>query len=194
MKKARRGVYRGTYSALIDDPDYQRLSARARLALLTMRLSREAGVACIFRLYVAVLAEQTGLRIDEVEAALKELASSPNAARPWIYREGSIVWIRNGLRYDPNVRLGDERHRKGVERAVEALPRLEIVAKFCDYYEIAKPFDESPGLEGDFAPPISDIRVPISETEYEDRVRPFSPNGHGPAHVVRIDGIREVDL
>lgn len=190
----RRGVYRGIFSSLIDDPDYQKLSSDARLVLLTLRLSAQAGAAAIFRVYVAVLAEQTGLESRDVEKALAELATSPSSEKPWVVQEGPVVWVRNALRYDPNIRLADPKHVKSIERAVAALPRLAIVANFCRYYQIASPFDGSgEGLgrpSEDLSPPNTETEVlPEVLPETENRGRPSSPNGHVPAL-----GFREVDL
>lgn len=196
----RRGVYRGIFSSMIDDPDYQTLTPHARLVLLTLRLCSQAGAAAIFRVYVVLIAEQTGLEVLEVEKALAELASSPSPDRPWIYRDGAVVWVRNALRYDPNLRLADEKHRKSVERAVAGLPRLSIVARFCRYYGIASPFD-GPG-EGlgspseEVSPPSTESETEseteiLPETETERGVRASSPNGSHPhAH----PGLREVKL
>jgi hypothetical protein len=195
----RRGVYRGIYSCLIEDPDYQRLSADARLVLLTLRLSAQAGAAAIFKVYGAVLAIQTGLEDGALEHALDELATSPSAERPWIYREAGIVWVRNALRYDPNIRLADPKHAKSVERAVAALPKLGIVARFCDYYKIASPFEdaaETPSRASEEpSPPRPSTEYREPNTETERGFRPSgSPNGH---HPTRADGhgvIQEIDL
>lgn len=193
----RRGVYRGVYSSLLDDPDYQRLSPDARLVLLTLRLSVQAGAAAIFRAYGAVIAEQTGLDVHDVEKALEELAASPTADRPWIYREGGIVWVRNALRYDPNIRLADVKHVKSIERAVAALPRLGIVARFCEYYKIASPFEGSgkalSGPSVDLSPPSTESEtevLPETETESESRFR-ASQSPNGPRLHSRI---REIEL
>jgi hypothetical protein len=97
----------------------------------------------MFRHYPALLCIQTGYDPGTLETALRELESTPtSAAGRWIEREGVVVWIRNGLRYDPNIRLADPKHRKGVERAIAALPRLPIVLRFCDYYRITRPFQD----------------------------------------------------
>ena len=184
----RRGVYRGIFSSLIDDPDYQRLSSDARLTLLTLRLSAQAGAAAIFRVYMAVLAEQTGLEPRAVEKALVELASSPSPEKPWVLQEGPVVWVRNALRYDPNIRLADPKHVKSIERAVAALPRLAIVAKFCRYYRIASPFDGPgeglPSPSEDPSPPNTETEVlPETESETENRGRTSSPNDPDPVEV-----------
>lgn len=133
-----RGVYRGIYSALVDDPEYQLLSAKARLVFLTVRICVQAGPACIFRYYPALLAAQAGLSVRDVEAALVELERSPS---DWLRREGPVIWVRNALRHDPNMHLTNDRHRVAVENWLRGLPRLQIVLTFCEYYQIAKPFE-----------------------------------------------------
>lgn len=132
-----RGVYRGIFSALADDPDFQLLSPSARLVFYTVRLCKQAGPAAIFRYYPALLVEQTGLTARVLEAALKELERGS-----WIEREGAVLWVRNGLRYDPHVRVADKKHRKAILRHLSELPKLIIVLRFCDYYEIARPFED----------------------------------------------------
>lgn len=119
-----------------DDPEFQQLPANARLALYTVRLCRQAGPAAIFRYYPAVLAAQTGLTPKALEAALAALE-----AGRWIEREGVVLWVRNGLRYDPHVRLADKKQRKGILAHVASLPKLQIVLNFCDYYELPRPFE-----------------------------------------------------
>lgn len=134
---ARRGLFRGLFSVIFEDPDYQRLTPHARLVLLTARLCCQAGPAAIFRYYLEVLARQTGLTPKAVEAALQELEREH-----WIERDGPVMWVRNGLRYDPYLRLSDGKHRKAIERHLEALPRVGMVLRFCDYYEFARPFED----------------------------------------------------
>ena len=131
-----RGLFRGVYSSLFDDPDYQQLSPNGRLVFLTARQCAQAGPAAIFRYYVPVLAQQTGLSARQVKAAIKELVRAE-----WCLADDAVFWVRNGLRHDPHLRLSDPKHRKAVERSVEALPHSPLVLTFCDYYEIARPFD-----------------------------------------------------
>ena len=143
-----RGSYRAVFTVLFDDPDYQRLSAHARLLLLTLRQCRDAGAAAIFRYYREILRAQTGLDDAQLEAAFEELESPPSGA-PWIYRDTAVVWVRNALRYDPTLRLANERHRIGVENALRSLPHSKVVAKFCDYYQITMPLERSPKTIGE---------------------------------------------
>jgi uncharacterized phage protein (TIGR02220 family) len=131
-----RGVFRGLYSVLFDDPDFRRLPTSARFLLVTLRLCRDAGPSAIFEYSGELLMRQTGLSPRALETSFQALE-----AGSWIVREYPIVWVRNGLRYDPLLRLADPKHKRGVIRWVNTLPRLKIVLSFCDYYELPRPFE-----------------------------------------------------
>ena len=135
-----RGVHRGVYSSLLDDRDFQLLTPRARHTFLTIRQCRECGPAGIFIFYPAITAQQTGYTVRQVEVAIQELESPPNQP-PWVMREAPVIWIRNALLHDPTMHMANPKHRRAVERWIAGLPRLNIVLRFCDYYEIRKPFD-----------------------------------------------------
>lgn len=128
---AGRGVHRGVYSSLLDHPEFQALSPPARHVFLTLRISKQAGPAAIFICYREVVAQQTGLKVREVERALYELEK-----QNWLRLEGRIVWIVNGLRHDPTMRLANPKHRIAVLRALEELPSTEIVTSYCKYYNL----------------------------------------------------------
>lgn len=153
-----RGVNRSLYSGIFDHPEFQALPAQARHVLLTTRLCAQAGPGAIFTCYPEVLARQAGLPARQIERALKALE-----AAGWIQREGLIVWVVNGLRYDPSMHLSDPKHQKAVARAVSALPRLSIVLRFCDYYKITRPFDGPSKHETTLALPKTEYRVPNTE-------------------------------
>src|SRR3972149_12081817 len=108
-----RGTYRGIYSVLIDHLGFQALSPIARHVLLTLRICPQTNVCCLFRLYRAVLSAQTGYAEAKLDEALQELQTAE-----WIELDGPIVWIKNGLRYDPTLRLSDPKHLKAVERTL----------------------------------------------------------------------------
>ena len=136
-----RGLYRGAYSALVEDLDFQQLSPAARHVLLTLRLSPQNNAASMFRLYVEALQLQTGYDVQILESALAELACSPDLSQPWIYRDGTVLWIRNGLRFDPNMHLANVKHRTAVLRAISGLPKSGLLSKFRRYYHLAKGID-----------------------------------------------------
>jgi hypothetical protein len=127
-------AYRSVFSRLFDDPDYQKLSQRARHLLLTARQCRSAGPAAIFRYYPETLAHQTGLTMAQVKAALEELE-----AGGWLIYDEAVLWVRNGLRFDPSMTLANEKHRKAISSGLDRLPKSPVVLKFCDYYKIAYP-------------------------------------------------------
>lgn len=136
---AQRGVYRAVYSVLADDPDFQRLTPHARLVLYTARICYDSGPSALFRYYRGKLMDQTGLSAKALDSALVELEMGR-----WIERDATVLWVRNGLRYDPHISLADPKHRKAIERHLDALPRSQIVLRFCDYYQITRPFDGPP--------------------------------------------------
>jgi uncharacterized phage protein (TIGR02220 family) len=131
-----RGVYRGLYSVLFDDPDYQQLSAHARLVLLTVRLCRDAGPAAIFEFSTDRLMRQTCLTRREVTTALTELHQAD-----WIDLDASLIWVRNGLRYDPVIRTSNPLHVRAVTHWLAGLPKRPIVLRFCDHYHLPYPFE-----------------------------------------------------
>lgn len=157
-QRAQRGVYRAVYSALFDDPDYQRLKAPARLLLLTLRQCSDAGPAAIFRYYPEKLAAQTGLATKVIAEALEELQDSG-----WIGYCYPVVWVRNGLRYDPTLSLFNSNHVEHVRRWLLGLPKSPIVAHFCEYYKIVYPFEGDGGWDGgSHGDPMGDpMRVPL---------------------------------
>lgn len=131
-----RGVYRSVHSALLDDPDYQALTTDAQHVLLTARLCKAAGPAAIFRYYPDLLGNQAGMSPKRVMAALAELARNR-----WVEYDDTVLWIRNGLRYDPVLSLADPKHRVAIVRSLADLPRSKVTLNFCDYYQIDRPFD-----------------------------------------------------
>lgn len=167
------------YCSLVDSVDFQLLSAKARHVFLTARLSQQAGPAAIFRYYPGVLAEQTGLALREIEAAVRELVDAG-----WARLEDGILWLVNALKYDPTMRLHNPKHRAAVLRALEALPGRPIVASFCKYYgleclsdrhSIAYPKLGSPNTE---VLPETTRGTTREPKKTEDRI-PLAPAGAG---------------
>jgi hypothetical protein len=130
------GTYRGVFSKLVDDPDFQALTSEARHTLLTMRLMPEIGPGSIWRAYLEPISHRTGYPIKRIEILLKELVEAG-----WIQWDGSIIWIVNGLKYDPTIKLTDIKHKTAVQRSLAGLPKFEIVLSFCDYYQLPRAFD-----------------------------------------------------
>jgi hypothetical protein len=144
-KRAGRGIWRGVYSSMTSHPDYQVLSPHARLVLLTLRLGGQSTIAGLGRVYMEPLLAETGLSLRHVKAALLELEQTPSPERPWIVRDGPLVWIRNALKFDPTVTVNNPNHLSSVERAVAALPRSSpAVQRFRDYYRLPDQGEETP--------------------------------------------------
>ena len=145
-KRAGRGLWRAVYASLVDHEDFRALSPNARLVLFVLRLGPSTTIASIFTYYPAVLQAQTGLSPRALEAALKELERTPSPERPWIVRDASVLWIRNGLRFDPNLSVSNDNHIVAIRRTVAALPqRSAVVQQFLTYYPVVGPMEDGMG-------------------------------------------------
>lgn len=184
-----RGVYRSIYTRLFDDADYQRLSARARHVLLTARLCEQVGPGAIFRYYPEVLARQVGCTLAQVRGALDELD-----AAGWICRDAHVLWVRNGLRYEPSGGLRNPNHRKAVQRWLEDLPSSPVVSSFCRYYEIDMPSRPHPDA---IETPSTNHRDQRNQEQEQEQINPPYPplggsNGIRMASAAEATEAREV--
>ncbi len=123
--------YRAVYGSLVDSLEFKQLSADARATFLILRVSPECGPAGIFLFYLEPLMDRTGLPRERVQNSLDELEHAG-----WIVREQNVLWIRNALRFTPNFNVSNENHRIAILKQVRTLPKLAIVRKFCDYYNL----------------------------------------------------------
>lgn len=124
-----RGEYRSIHSVLVDGPDFQSLTANARLTYLVTRLTTGPTGLALIPAYVACTAERTGLSMATVEAAVAELVE-----HGWVEVERNVVWCVRGLEFEPTRRPDNANHRLSVVRHVEGLPRLEVVRAFQRRY------------------------------------------------------------
>ena len=134
-----RGSYRSIYSVLLDSPEFRSLSRDAKDALKTILLTRFNNMAHIFLCDeggLVTIAAQMGVDIDVLQKALQELRETE-----WIYFQDNIIWIRNGLRYNPGINLTGQKHRQGVINILKSLPKSDIIIKYCEYYELDCPID-----------------------------------------------------
>ncbi len=130
-----RGLYRSIYCALWNDCEFKRFSPDAKLVFLNLRTSPLSNIAAIFSFWIEPIEQQTGLTREAIQKALEALSD-----QKWIVIEENVVWIRKGLRFDPNVSMQNNNHRKGIIRAVLSLPRLQLVRDFLDFYGIEIPY------------------------------------------------------
>jgi hypothetical protein len=120
-----RGAYRSIYEVMLDEPDYQALTASAKLVFLTLKL--RLGVSGIDVLNAAshVVAQLTGYTADVVEESFHELKTAER-----IRFEGNVFEIVGGLDGEPNFKLANLNHRKSIQGHVNSLPEVPIVAEF----------------------------------------------------------------
>lgn len=128
---ARGGDYQAIHTVLVDDPDFQALSPHGKLLVYTLKMILGPSGIDVVRAFEDQLQELTGLKPEELAEALNELADSA-----WLRHQGRIVWLRNGLRYNPSLTLENTKHRDGVLRHLRSLPASQIVNAFASYYKL----------------------------------------------------------
>lgn len=192
---ADRGEYRAIHVALIDDPDFLQLSPPARLALMTLKLILGASGIDVVRALVPELMATTGYDEATIRAAVDELT-----AGRWILIEGRVVWLRNGLRFEPSKPLASENGRKGISAHLETLPRVALVNRFADYYGLPRPFpelDDPADSEGATEPPSNPLPTPSeppTEAGMRDEGRGMRDNHHSTTSRTRTRDARETAL
>ena len=168
-----RGIYRAIYTNLWDDPDFRALPVEAKFVFLNIRTSPLSNMPCIFPFYVEPIEKQTGLSKKRIKKALDTLCHGQ-----WIAIQDGILWVKNGLKYDPNISLRNPKHLEAIKKILLGLPKSKLIKDFCSYYGIDIPYD-IPNREGMAYPmPITDTDTdtdtdtePESESENEpDRV------------------------
>lgn len=192
---ADRGEYRAIHVALIDDPDFLQLSPPARLALMTLKLILGASGIDVVRALVPELMATTGYDEATIRAAVDELT-----AGRWILIEGRVVWLRNGLRFEPSKPLASENGRKGISAHLATLPRVALVNRFADYYGLPRPFpelDDPADSEGATEPPSNPLPTPSeppTEAGIRDEGRGMRDNHHSTTSHTRTRDARETAL
>jgi hypothetical protein len=164
-----RGPYRSLYICIQDDPDFQLLSSDERLAFYTLKFSPLGNVAGIFVYHPGVGERHSGLPRGRFEAALKGLEEGR-----WIVREGPLIWIRNGLRFEPGYSMADSNKKKGIEKLLCGLPNMRLLQQFAESYgceapsgPLRSPF-EAPSKPSASPPPYKDPdQDPDQEKEQE---------------------------
>lgn len=124
-----RGEFRAIMTVIVDGPDYQSLSPKARLTLLTVKLSLGPSGIDVIPGLKAALSERTGLSPSVLEAALGELVRAG-----WVQVERNVCWVIDGLKFEPALNVRNENHRKSIFKHLNGLPRLAIVGAFVRHY------------------------------------------------------------
>ncbi len=135
-----RGDYRTINASFWDDPDVQaELTPEARLAFAVLRTCQSYGLAGIFRYYLATFRAQAGLTVERGWSDNQALGLFTELERAGYLAhdaERSVVWIIDGLRWDPHVSLAHARQRAGVLAQLRSLPRTRLLLPFLDRYNL----------------------------------------------------------
>lgn len=127
--KADRGAYRSIHTVIIDSPEYLALKPHAKLMLFTLKMRLgPLGIAMIPGM-LAALSESTGMTMLQTADAMSELESGG-----WVRSEGSMVWLKNGLKYEPAYSPKNKFHLQKIMELLAALPRVPLVQEFKNYY------------------------------------------------------------
>jgi hypothetical protein len=140
-----RGSYRATWESIDDDRDWRRLSPLAKATFDTLK--RRLGQYGIDTVAVESLPRIINCSVDDLETALRELETpKPDRPRGWIKREDDIIWIVNGLRFEPTLFVEGEKpnqnHRSAARKHGQhlyQLTRAAVVVEYMAYYALGAP-------------------------------------------------------
>lgn len=150
---ADKGEYRGVYVALVDSWEFQELTACARACLIVLKL--KLGKTGIDVFYPETLPRYTGHTASDCTEAIRELEE-----HRWIISERNVIWIRNGMRFDPSDPMASPNGRAGVANHLSSLPSLPIVDQFAQYYGLNR---DDP--RADPEAPSKPLTEPLRSTE-----------------------------
>jgi len=125
-----RGDYVSTYVAIVDDPDFKSLSSEARLLFWTLKHWPEGNKVGIFAAYPDALMERSGLTKRQILSAKAELQAGNVTL--W---DGNTVWIRNHLRFSPELAWKNEKQMAGIRNEILGLPKTSLLSHFAEYYK-----------------------------------------------------------
>lgn len=125
------GRFAALYCAIVDSPEYERLTRDASDVLVQgLLLARENNRAGIFSPSRDLISARAKVDFAHVDGALAELDQTG-----WIIREGRWLWVRNQLRYDPYFNPANANHHQGMATFLGTLPRTSLLATFIAYYQ-----------------------------------------------------------
>jgi len=164
--KLGRGVYRSVYTVLQDDPDFQELEPMDRHVLQSLIISPDCNIARIFVQYLGPLAARTGYSEKMCRTSILRLENHGNH---WIYwdEKVNLVWIRNGLKFAPDVSLNNVNHVRNIEKTLVALPKSPLIPQFCKYYGLAVPIPYPCQWVSHSHTDAYGIAIPINELELD---------------------------
>lgn len=159
-----RGEYRSIHTVLLDSPEFLDLSPEAQLVWFHLKLRLGPSGIDSMPGIEHVLQETTGLTLNAIGDAMGDAIRGA-----WLVRERSVLWLRNGLKFDPTLSLSNKNHMAGIAKHLQSLPKLQIVNDFASYYNINQPFPElcHTPCHADGIPHAMPIPYPIRERERE---------------------------
>ena len=132
----KRGEYRSIHTVLLDSPEFMDLGPDGQLVFFHLKL--RLGPSGIDALPGArhILKDCSGLTLKAIDEGV-----SKAIRMGFLCHQGNVYWLRNALRFEPLITLSNDKHRKGVQRHIEGLPKLSIVNDFAAYYGLESPFE-----------------------------------------------------
>lgn len=124
-----RGTFRGILVKRWDEGKFRALPPMVKLVLLNLETGPNSNLPRIFPLYKEPIQKQTGLTGKEVDDALDFLSQNE-----WIFMEDGLIWVKDGLRDDPNVSFRNQSHVTGIRNALACLPESSLINRFMEYY------------------------------------------------------------
>ena len=117
---------------LVDDPDFQALTADGRLLYYTLKPAlQRIGIGV---LYGGQLEAQSGLDADRLESAALDLE-----AHGWLLRDGFVWWLIRYSLESEDINPKNANQRKGLVNRVGNLPDLPLVRAFRERHAEAFP-------------------------------------------------------
>lgn len=132
-----RGEHRAIYTVLLQSPEFLELSPDGQLVWFHLKLMLGPAGIDVIPAAEAQLEETTGMGSERVRDGISD-AIEVGLLR----RERNVLWIPNGLRFEPSRSLENENHVKSIVRHIGGLPKLAIVNDFAEYYGLEPPFPE----------------------------------------------------
>ena len=133
---ADKGEYRGIYTALPHDPDFQDLTPEARACWYPLKL--ELGLSGIDICYPETVARLSGYPTERVAEALADLE-----ANGWLRRERNVFWLIDAVARDPGKPLDIPNSRKSIQKHLATLPKLAVVNDFARRHGFDIPFPDA---------------------------------------------------
>jgi hypothetical protein len=144
-------AYRTIHGSFWTDPEVEKLTPTAKLVFLYLITNEHAHLSGLYHITVGTISDETGVDIEQVELALSELTagrdtlsdrvshrvsdgvydrSSGHAPKPFVRREGKMLWVVNMFKYQGS---GDKVNQ-AVEKHFKTLHKCKLIQEFVIMY------------------------------------------------------------